>query len=661
MFVIRREPNNPILAPQKERPWESLATFNPSAVRLPAGKAGVDDGVRIFYRALGTPSALKTPLNEISSIGTAFSEDGAHFHSREQVIAPQEPWDQFGCEDPRVTFFEGRWYCFYTALGGYPFGPDNIRVAVAIGDTPNHFTERHLLTTFDAKAATLFPERIDGNVVLLLTAHTDWTPDHPRPTIALARAKQIQDFFDPEYWNNWHEHLPNQALSELRRDDGDHVEVGASPVLTEKGWLLIYSYIQDYYDDQKRVFSIEAALLNRDNPQKVISRTESILVPQEFYEEYGLIPHIVFPTSTTLTSDKHLEIWYGAADTVCAKASVKLHDLLRALDPERPARTFTRSANNPILAPRGNGFESNEVMNAAAIDINGSAYILYRAMDAYNTSTIGLAISHDGITIDERLPEPIYSPRADFEMKKGRQTGNSGCEDPRIVRIDDILYMTYTAYDGVRAPAGAISSISVEDFLARRFEKWSAPFILTPDGIDDKDLALLPEKINGNYLLYHRINNQICADLLPDLSSGKRASRGIEVMAPRHGMWDGVKVGIAAPLIKVGDKWLMIYHGVSRHARYRLGAALLDASGTSVIARTADPIFQPLEKYEHEGAIPDVVFSCGTIVRPSTPIDSTQGKSLGTSDDTIFLYYGAADKVIGVATASLSHIIDALT
>ena len=637
MFIVRREAHNPILAPQRDRPWESMATYNPSAVRT-------EEGVHLFYRAFGNPSALQTPLADISTIGTAFAEDGVHFHSRQQIIAPQESWDQFGCEDPRVTFFEGRWYCFYTALGGYPFGPENIKVALAIGDTPNNFTERHLITPFDAKAAALFPERIGGVIVLLLTAHTDWTPEHPRPTIALARAKHIEDFFDKKYWDDWHDHLADHALSELRRDDVDHIEVGASPLKTEKGWLMLYSYIQNYYDEHERIFSVEAALLDVQNPQKLISRTESILVPQEFYEAYGLVPDIVFPTSTTIDNDR-LEIWYGAADTVCAKATLKLHDLLRALDPEKPARTFIRAQGNPILAPRGDGFESREVLNAAAVEINDSIYLLYRAMDAANTSVIGLAISKNGITIDERLPEPIYIPRADFEMKRGSPTGNSGCEDPRIVRIGDTLYLTYTAYDGIHVPSGAISSISVDDFLARKWQKWSAPFILTPEGIDDKDLALLPDTINGNYLLYHRINNQICADLLPDLVSGKRASRCIEVMAPRRGMWDGKKVGSAAPPIKVGDKWLMIYHGVSRHGTYRLGAALLDTDGLTILARTADPIFEPLEKYEKEGVIANVVFSCGAVAR----------------GDTVFLYYGAADKVLGVAVASLKHIVDALS
>ena len=261
--------------------------------------------------------------------------------------------------------------------------------------------------------------------------------------------------------------------------------------------------------------------LELDNPQKLISRTESILVPQEFYEQYGLVPNIVFPTSVTIGDNGQLDIWYGAADTVCAKASVKLHDLMRALDPEKPARTFSRAPQNPILSARGDGFESRDVFNAAAIDINGSVYILYRAMNKDNTSTIGLAISKDGTTIDERLPEPVYVPREEFEKKKGSPTGNSGCEDPRIVRIEDTLYMTYTAYDGVHSPKGAATSISVDDFLARR-GAWELPTSSRPTALTTRTSHCCLKRYRGNYLLYHCVNNQVCADLLPDLASGKR-------------------------------------------------------------------------------------------------------------------------------------------
>ena len=632
MFVIRREAHNPILSPRHEHPWEALAVLNPSVIREKGGW-------RMYYRALSNPAALVSPYAGQSTIGEAFSEDGLHFASERQILIPEQPWESYGCEDPRATVFEGVTYLSYTALGGYPFSKDNIKIAIAVAKDGKNFTERHLITPFNAKAFALFPERVAGKVAALLTVHTD----EPPAEICLALADRVEDFWSPDFWHTWYADWQSHKIS-LKRSDNDHVEVGSVPILTEHGWLTFYSYISNYFSGE-RVFSIEALLLDRDDPQKVVHRTEALMVPEEIYEHYGIVPNIVFPTSATLDDNGRLDLWYGAADTVCAKASVKLRDLMRALDPRRPARTFTRAPPNPILAPRGDRFESRDVMNAAAIDLNGSVYILYRAMDKASTSTIGLAISKDGVTIDERLPEPVYVPRADFEQKKGSPTGNSGCEDPRIVHIDNTLYMTYTAYDGVHAPCGAVSSISVEDFLARKFDAWSMPHILTPEGVDDKDLALLPEKVGGNHLLYHRVSGQICADLLPDLSSGKRVSRCIEIMGPRVGMWDSEKVGSAAPPIRVGDNWLMIYHGVSRHSIYRLGVALLGPDGTTLLARTADPIFEPLEQYEREGEVANVVFVCGAVVR----------------GDVLFLYYGAADKVVGVATASLAHIVDALT
>jgi predicted GH43/DUF377 family glycosyl hydrolase len=228
-------------------------------------------------------------------------------------------------------------------------------------------------------------------------------------------------------------------------------------------------------------------------------------------------------------------------------------------------------------------------------------------------------------------------------MKK--RGGNSGCEDPRIVQIDDMLYMTYTAYNGVAAPRGAVTSISVKDFLARNFDKWAMPMHVTPDQVDDKDVGLAPEAIDGKYLLYHRVSGRICADLLPDLTFKKPVSRCIEIMGPREGMWDALKVGIAGPPIKVENGWLLIYHGVSHRSRYRLGAALLDPGGTIVVGRTADPIFEAVETWEKEGDVANVVFSCGQVVR----------------GDTLYIYYGGGDKVLGVATGSLSHILAALS
>lgn len=633
MFVIRRDPHNPVLSPRHEHPWETEATFNPSVIRR-------KDGWHMYYRALSSPAALVTPYAGQSSVGEALSEDGVHFSQRRQALIAEEPWEQFGCEDPRATEFEGATYLAYTALGGYPFNKDNIKVGMAVSRDGANFAERHLVTPFNAKAFALFPERVSGKVAALLSVHTDEPPSE----ICVALADRVEDFWSRGYWDAWHADWQSHKLP-LKRNDADHVEVGSVPIKTDQGWLVFYSYIEDYFKGSDRVFSIEAALLDRDDPRKILSRTESIMIPEDTYELYGVEPNIIFPTSATLGENGMLDLWYGAADTVCAKASVKLDDLLRALDPAAPARTFVRAPENPILTPRAEGFDSKNVFNAGAVDLDGTVHILYRAMDKANTSSIGLAVSKDGIHIDERLPEPAYIPRADFELKKGDASGNSGCEDPRIVKIGDTLHMTYTAYDGVHPPTGALSSISVKDFLARDFNRWTEPYLVTPEGVDDKDVALLPETVNGQYLLYHRISSMICADVLSDLSSGKRVNKCIEIMGPRRGMWDGAKIGVAAPPIRIGGKWLMIYHGVSRHGTYRLGAALLDADGTTLLARSADPVFEPVEPYEKEGEVKDVVFSCGAVAR----------------GDTLFLYYGGADRVLGVATASLSRILNSLS
>lgn len=635
MFIVHRNPENPIIAPKREQSWQAVACFNPSIIKT-------ESGIRAYYRALAHPPAVIAPFAPESTIGVAESTDGIHFHSERQALAPKEDWEAFGCEDPRLAVLDGKTYLAYTALGGYPYGPSNIKAAIAISDDGEHFNERHLLTPFNAKAFALFPEKIGGEYVALLTAHTDFTPEHPRPTIGIARASAIEEFWNPEFWHAWHERLSDHALAIPRRTDEDHIEVGAPPIKTSRGWLLVYSYIQHYYDEPRRLFGIEAALLDLDDPRKVIGRTYPFLVPEEFYERYGLIRNVVFPTSIVQEGDV-LDIYYGAADTTSAKASVRLADILDAIDRKTPV--FTRDAHNPILTPsKEHAFEEKLVLNPAAFELDGSVHILYRAMDRFNTSTVGYARSEDGLKIDERLADPIYVPRAPFEMKNGKPDGNSGCEDPRTVVIDGRIYMTYTAYDGVRVPNGAVTSISIEDFRARRFDAWSEPFLLTPASVDDKDVTLLPEKIDGHFLVYHRIDRRICADLVPNLESGTQVTKCIEIMGPRDGMWDAAKVGIAAPPTKVEGGWLMLYHGVSGRGRYRVGAALLAPDGVTVLSRTADAIFEPEESYEIQGEIGNVVFPCGTVVR----------------GDTLFMYYGGGDSVVGVATASLSRIMAAL-
>ena len=635
MYVIRRSSHNPLIAPQTDKQWESRATFNPSPVK----KGSI---THLLYRALGRPDVLMTPAG-ISTIGKALTLDGRHFQNRRQFIAPQEPWEKFGCEDPRATYFEGKYYIFYTALGGMPFGPGNIKVAVAVSSDLEEVEERHLVTPFNAKAMTLFPERIGGKITVIFTAHTDEPPAH----IAIAQCDKIEELWDLSFWEKWHAALPEHTLNPVRFGQ-DHVEVGSAPIKTKDGWLLFYSYIQNYFGGGERVFGIEAMLLDLKKPQEIVAATHGpIMVPEEIYEKYGMVPGIVFPSGAMLQKDGRVDLYYGGADTVCARASLNLDDLLNALVPTRRVELVVRAKENPILKPVAeHPWEKRAVFNPAAIDLGGKVHLLYRAMGEDNTSVVGYAASKNGVKITEREAEPMYRPREDFETKQGPQNGNSGCEDPRITKIGSTVYMTYTAYDGLRPTRVALTSISVKDFLAKKWDKWQKPQLTTPDNVNDKDTALLPEKIGGQYMLLHRIDPQLCADFLDTLDFKKsKLTRCIEIMGPRAGMWDSVKIGIAGPPIKTKKGWLLIYHGVSKTGTYRLGAVLLDLKNPSVVlSRTVDTIFEPLESYERVGQVKNAVFSCGAVVR----------------GDTLFIYYGGADTVVGVATCSMKRLLKIL-
>src|SRR3989344_8397117 len=144
MFVSKRSKHNPILVPDKDHFWEEFATFNLCPIKHRRKLFG-------FYRAISSVDVLQNP-RQASIIGITESGDGVNFKDRRPFIAPKEAWEKFGCEDPRVTYFEGSFYIFYTALSEYPFNANGIKVAVAISKDLKKIKERHLVTPFNAKA-----------------------------------------------------------------------------------------------------------------------------------------------------------------------------------------------------------------------------------------------------------------------------------------------------------------------------------------------------------------------------------------------------------------------------------------------------------------------------------------------------------------------------
>ncbi|HEU0085875.1 MAG TPA: hypothetical protein VFQ59_02855 [Candidatus Paceibacterota bacterium] len=626
------------MVPDKNHYWEGFATFNLCPVAR---------GKKIYglYRALSVPDSMQKPT-QISTIGIAESKDGARFENRRQFIIPAKDWDMFGCEDPRVTFFEGKYYIFYTGISAFPPDSKSIKVGVAISKDMKKIEERHLVTPFNAKAMTLFPERINGKIAVIFSIHTD----EPPAEMVVAYLSEIEDLWNPSFWKKWEENF-DQWIINPRRGEKDHVEVGAPPIKTKYGWLLIYSHIQNYFNptgNENRIFGIEGLLLDLKDPRKIIGRTRGpILVPEEHYELSGYVNDVVFPSGAMVSKDI-LTIYYGAADTTACLAKVSLKDLVSSMHEDLASDWhFKRFPDNPILSPeKYNSWESKAVFNPAALLVGGKIHILYRALSEDNTSTFGYAMTEDGFLLKERSLTPIYSPREDFEIKK-IENANSGCEDPRLTKIGKQILVCYTAFDGIGPPRVAVSVISEKDFLARKWN-WTKPHLITPEGLDDKDACFLPEKLKEGYFVLHRIEGEICGDYLSTLDFSKKEvlNKCIRIIGPRLNKWDSSKVGIAAPPMKTKHGWLLLYHGVSKnHNTYRLGALLLDLKDPAIVlARSTDTIFEPEEEYEKVGIVNNVVFPCGMVLK----------------GDQLFIYYGGADKVVGGATISLKVILGAL-
>jgi predicted GH43/DUF377 family glycosyl hydrolase len=638
MYVVKKSEDNPILIPNINHHWEEFAAFNMCPIKK--GKT-----VYGLYRAISAVDKI-IEQQQTSIIGIGKSKDGLHFEDRVPFIEPKEEWDMNGCEDPRVTFFEGKYYIFYTALSGYPFNKDNIKVAVAVSQDLKKIDERHLVTPFNAKAMALFPERVNGKITVIFSAHTDMPP----AKMAIAQVDRIEQLWDKSFWQDWEKNINLNAI-DFRRNDRDHLEVGAPPIKTKYGWLLIYSHIQNYFPSTEekldRIFGIEALLIDFNDPKKIIGRTKGpILVPEESYELSGYVPNVIFPTGVIIDKDI-VNIYYGAADTTTCLARMSLKDLISSMyEGTKDQWYFMRSLNNPIIEPiETNDWESKATFNPAAIYLNKKIHILYRTLSSDNTSFIGYASSSDGLTIDKRLPEPVYFPREDFERKKV-PNGNSGCEDPRLTQIGKNIYICYTAYDSIGPPRVAVSSITEKDFLAHNWS-WTKPILITPPGFDDKDTCIFPEKFKDGYLIIHRVGNEICGDYLSSLDFEKNiVKRCIRIIGPRMNAWDSLKVGIASPPVKTKYGWVLLYHGVSKsHSTYRVGVVLLDLKDpTIVLARSSDAIFEPEEDYEKFGIVNNVVFPCGVILK----------------NDLLYIYYGGADKVTGVATMKLSVLISSL-
>jgi predicted GH43/DUF377 family glycosyl hydrolase len=333
--------------------------------------------------------------------------------------------------------------------------------------------------------------------------------------------------------------------------------------------------------------------------------------------------------------------------------------------PPADALTLDLSGPEPQLIPLGPGFEAQDVVGLAfldtqrtppgvvevflprdlpGLDLTDPRTIRYRNRGGGATATpddsgdfltqmshLRVARSRDGIhfTVDAA---PAVVPSNRFE--------EYGCEDPRATLIDGVWHVTYVSVSRLGITT---SRLTTSDF--RSFERHGMMFLP-----DHKDVVLFPGRVGGRYAAFTRPMPQSFGRVLgiwiafsDDLVTwGDHRPLAL----PRPGFWDDLRTGAGTTPFRVPEGWLEIYHGVDHDARYALGALLLDADDPSrVIARSPVPILAPIAPYEHEGLLPDIVFTCGHV-----DLD-------GTGED-IRVYYGAADSCLAAADMRVRDIVD---
>jgi predicted GH43/DUF377 family glycosyl hydrolase len=294
-----------------------------------------------------------------------------------------------------------------------------------------------------------------------------------------------------------------------------------------------------------------------------------------------------------------------------------------------------RYEGNPILTKDDVPYPVETVHNAGVVKFNGKYIMLFRSHLATGRSIIGIAESDDGFKFRVRpkpfmVPskEPVFSQYEEFSV-----------EDPRITRLEDAYYITYSAYSahGVRVGLAKTTDFESVERLA---------FITQADY---RNTVLFPEKIDGRYAKLDRPHSEISPwsiwiSYSPDL---RHWGDSRVVMKPVKYHWDEMKIGPGAPPIRTDKGWLSIYHGVfptMDGCVYRVGVALHKLDDPAQVLGVADRwILQPQDEWEVVGYVHNVVFTCGAV-----PED----------DGTLKLYWGGADTVMCAGTAVIDELVE---
>jgi predicted GH43/DUF377 family glycosyl hydrolase len=320
-------------------------------------------------------------------------------------------------------------------------------------------------------------------------------------------------------------------------------------------------------------------------------------------------------------------------------------------------------------------FECNGILNPAVIKKGDEIHLFYRAVGKTNRSSIGYCKMRTPLKIDGRSDIPLLFPQFNYESQ--------GMEDPRITKIDDLYYLTYTAYNGANAlGALAVSKdliifeklgiivplITYDEFRylttnKKSVSKWyhshnhprNSKKLAQNVFLWDKNVMFFPRRINGKLHFLHRIKPDIqivAVNAIEDLSEKFWKDYFLHfdehiLLSPKY-EHELSYVGGGCPPIETAFGWLLIYHGVcdaQEGSVYSACAALFDLENPqNEIARLPYPLFKPEYEWELNGKVNNVCFPTGTLV----------------IEDVLYIYYGAADERIACASVNLPTLLDEL-
>jgi predicted GH43/DUF377 family glycosyl hydrolase len=296
---------------------------------------------------------------------------------------------------------------------------------------------------------------------------------------------------------------------------------------------------------------------------------------------------------------------------------------------------FVKNPNNPLISAKNLPYQANAVFNAAAADLGDEVALLLRVESSSGRSHLIAARSKDGVRNWSVEETALLHPAQDCPYE------TNGVEDCRATWMED-LNAWLLAYVGFSDHGPGVALARTKDF--RTVERIGLVF--PPD---DKNAAMFPRKFGGLYAMLHRPSvggGSIWISYSPDLTFWGKSR---QVLAARGGpWWDAARVGTGPPTIETDAGWLLIYHGVKMVAGgpiYRMGAALLDKNEPHrLIGRSRRWLLGPEKPYERSGDAPNVVFACGAVVR----------------GEELWLYYGAADCSLCLATAKIDDILSSV-